>query len=181
MKKHTWVRSFAIAGGLWLSVAPTVHKVGAAEPGSPVAAVPSNNHQPQAFSRDIVLSPEGRLEGVLLDRQGTAQAGLPVMLLQNGVEVAGTTTDESGRFAISGLRGGQYALATIDSVTPCRLWSATAAPPSAKPTLHVYSGDLIRGQMFRVRNFVTSPIFVGAAVGTAVAVPLALHNREPSS
>jgi hypothetical protein len=103
------------------------------------------------------------------------------MLLQNNQEIARVTTDEAGRFAITGLRGGQYNLVTLDATTPCRLWSEGTAPPSAKPSLQVYGGDLIRGQHFRVRNVITSPIFIGAAVGTAIAVPLALHNREPAS
>jgi hypothetical protein len=121
------------------------------------------------------------MEGALLDRQGVAHAGQPIMLLQNGKEVASTTTDAAGGFRIAGLRGGQYTLATIDNMTPCRLWSQGTAPPSAKQSLQLYGGTLVRGQMFRARNVITSPVVIGAAIGTAVAVPLALHNREPSS
>jgi len=182
MIKRTWVRCFAVASGLSLAMGHPALLLRAAEPEGGVRTTAKEaGSQVSPLARDGVLGPGGTLEGRLLDRQGMAHAGLPVMLLQNGTEVASTTTDEAGRFSISGLRGGQYALATIDAVTPCRLWSEEAAPPSAQRVVQVYSGELIRGQMYRVRNFITNPIVVGAAIGTAVAVPLALHNREPSS
>lgn len=181
------LRGFALACGISLTLAPFGRPVTAAEPGTqamPVDRVETSAPAatPQSpISRDITLGAGGRMDGVLLDRQGMPLAGMPVMLLQNDREVASVTTDAAGRFAITGLRGGQYNLATLDAMTPCRLWSEGTAPPSAKPTLQVYGGDLARGQMFRARNIITSPTVIGAGIGTAIAVPLALHNREPAS
>lgn len=187
MKRHMLLRGFALACGMTLALAPFGRTAAAVEPGP--TAKPSTQTASSAptselrspTSRDITLSAGGRLDGVLLDRQGMPLVGMPVMLTQNDREVASVKTDESGRFAITGLRGGQYNLATLDAVTPCRLWSEAAAPPHAKPALQVYGGDLARGQMFRARNFFTSPVVIGAGIGTAIAVPLALHNREPAS
>ncbi|MCE9552171.1 MAG: carboxypeptidase-like regulatory domain-containing protein [Planctomycetes bacterium] len=187
MKRHMLLRGFALACGIALAVAPFGRPVTAAEPGP--ATMPSGRAETSApattlqspTSRDITLGAGGRMDGVLLDRQGMPLAGMPVMLMQNDHEVASVKSDENGRFAITGLRGGQYNLATLDAVTPCRLWSEGTAPPSAKPSLQVYGGDLARGQMFRARNILTSPTVIGAGIGTAIAVPLALHNREPAS
>jgi len=181
MTKYNWVRCFAVASGLYCTMWVTADRGGAAEPAASFQPATPQSVPAQVLSRDITLGPNGRMEGILLDRQGAAHGGLPVMLLRDGQEVASTTTDVAGKFAIEGLRGGKYTLATVDSVTPCRLWSEGTAPPSSQPALHIYGGDLVRGQMFRVRNFITNPVVIGAAIGTAVAVPLALHNREPSS
>ena len=182
MKRLFWDRFAALSCGCCLIVAAGSASAaeGLAAPAN-VNTVQSAAALPASALRDVKLTAGGRVDGVLTDRQGAPRTAVTVVLVQNEQEVVRTVTDQAGRFAVTGLRGGEYSLVAGDEMTRCRFWTEGAAPPNAKEILQVYEGDLVRGQHFRARNVLTSPAVIGAAIGTAVAVPLALHNREPAS
>jgi predicted DCC family thiol-disulfide oxidoreductase YuxK len=107
-----------------------------------------------------------------------------VALLQGGREVASAMTDTSGTFQISGLRGGNYTLASAGSTTNIRIWSEGSAPPSARPAVVlVEPGVVVRGNngggaFWRT---VTNPWVSATAIAAAIAVPIALNNNDSGS
>ncbi len=133
---------------------------------------------------DIALRPGGVLLGQVVDPQGVAKAGTPVMIEYRGQEVVRTTTDESGVFAAQGLRGGQYQINTSESSTACRLWAADTAPPSARPAALVVSGKdtLVRGQFGQMNSWKEwvkcHPYITAGTVAAAIAIPLALADND---
>lgn len=157
---------------------------------------------PEGFSRaanvglaasvtDISLGPGGRLVGRLASEDGTAQANAPLALLSRGQIVARSQADPQGRFAVDGLGGGLYEIAAPGSRCAVRLWAPGTAPPSAKPDITLTASPLlVRGQyspgpMVRFIEFTKYPlanplVFAGIAT-TAIAVPVAIHNRNKDS
>lgn len=180
--KRQFVRRLSKRAGMclaWMAIGTPLGL--AAEGTSAPPPAPASEAAGVAPMRDVRLGAGGRLDGTANNSQGLAQAGVPVTVLHQGQVVVSTTTDQAGRFAFTGLRGGEYTMAVNDEATLCRLWAEGTAPPSAKQYLQLYGGDVVRGQHFKARSVLTSPVLIGAAIGTAVAVPLMLHNREPQS
>ncbi|MEI8373993.1 MAG: carboxypeptidase-like regulatory domain-containing protein [Planctomycetota bacterium] len=136
---------------------------------------------------DVALRDGGVLVGQMVNGQNAPQSGVRVSLqdVQNR-EVAATVTDRQGSFAISGVRGGVYQVVTPQGRQVYRLWSPGIAPPSAQQgILLVAPGETVRGGLGDgcIRNFVSNPLVIGAAIATAVAVPVVViaTNRSPSS
>ena len=67
---------------------------------SPVAT----SAAPNKVQRDIVLQQGGVLLGQLVDSQGSALMNSPVMLFNNGKEIARVQTDRAGKFSVPGLK-----------------------------------------------------------------------------
>lgn len=95
---------------------------------------------------DVALHDGGLLVGQVVDRQGKAQQGVQVGLLQQGRKLVQTQTDQMGRFAIKGLTGGAYEVATADTHIPVRAWQKSMAPPHAAPGALVVEGMTVRAQ-----------------------------------
>jgi hypothetical protein len=136
---------------------------------------------PSDLNSDVALRPGGVLVGQVVDQQGVAQANAPISIQYGNYEVVRTTTDKNGVFAAKGLRGGEYRLLTSQGGTSCRLWAADTAPPAAKPAALIVAGqNVVRGMpgSGMIGWVKAHPYITAAAVGTAIAVPLALADDD---
>ncbi len=124
---------------------------------------------------DVALRDGGVLLGQVVSPQGVGLSEARVVVYHQGEERGETKTDDAGYFAFQGLdRGGVYQLASAEGSGAFRVWSPGTAPPTAQPgALLVSGGQTVRG---RLPTFMTNPWFVGGAIATAVAVPVAIHN-----
>jgi hypothetical protein len=157
--------------------------MGTVLPQSVLAASPATAARtaPQVAVIDVALGQGGALRGQLVDAQGAPLSGATVSVQQNGREVTSTATDGQGNFAVSGLRGGVYQVATANSAGVYRLWAADTAPPAAQQqALLVSGGDAVRGQSQAARFF-TNPWVLAGLVGAAIAIPIAVSNSDRSS
>jgi hypothetical protein len=144
---------------------------------------------------DVALADGGILQGQVIQPQtGLAMANTPVTLRTQDQVVAVTTTGSDGRFVIQGVRGGVHQLAAGDGQGAYRFWSPGTAPPSAKTSATVYTQTVSEnsnpnvpvaltqhGGKGPVMKFLTNPIVIGAAVATAIAVPIAVANSHHHS
>jgi len=89
---------------------------------------------------DVALAQSGSLRGQVVNAQGAPVSRMNVLVQSSGREVATTLTNERGEFAVNNLRGGNYTIAAGDSAGVYRVWTANAAPPSAKPGVLLISG-----------------------------------------
>jgi hypothetical protein len=136
---------------------------------------------------DVALGDGGRLSGQVLDRAGLPGAGKSVFVLQQGRLVASTRADADGRFTVDRLTGGVYEVQSDGGISLSRMWAAGTAPPAARPTLLVTSGDeIVRGQ----HTFGSysggwmkgpGPWIIAVAAIVAVPTALALTLRPKSS
>ncbi len=139
---------------------------------------------------DVALMSGDVLEGRVVDEQGKPLAGSPVSLRQQQNEIATVKTDQSGVFRVSGVRGGVYRLVSLqDDGAPqgegtYRAWPQGTAPPSARPRLTFVQyprGGPSRGPII---SFLRSPLGIittGCLIATAIAVPIAVANRDKGS
>lgn len=142
-----------------------------------------------AATVDVALRADGTLVGRVVAagqdarRQGVAGAGI-VLRTQSRV-IAQTAADAEGRFAVPGLSGGVYELTAH---TPqgmchrvCRLWSASAAPPSALAEIELVGGQgnlLVLGQSpFPVAGIGRVATITGIVAG-AIAVPVVYGTKN---
>lgn len=96
---------------------------------------------------DVSLGEKGELTGFILDGQGKAVAKSKVVVSFGRKVIAETTTNETGQFRVSGLRGGIYQIAHADGVAVFRVWKNGTAPKSARQNALVVVGTRqIRGQ-----------------------------------
>lgn len=135
-------------------------------------------------TRDVVLDADGTLRGQVVNRNGVAQAAMPVVLSQRGRAVAAARTDHAGKFKLAQLRGGVYQLHTTGGVGNYRVWANRTAPPSAlSQVLLTHDESVALGQHRRggVKGLLTNPWVIGGVVATAIAVPVAIHNSDSDS
>lgn len=140
MKNFSLVQGAAVAlATLGLMIpAPSLQ----AAQGSQKVAVQSTN----ASILDIGLE-QGVFAGRVVDHTGTPAKNAEVVVRQGSHEVAKTTTDANGRFAVKGLRGGVYEIASGKTVGTYRVWQSEVAPPAAKEqALLVLGENGTRGQ-----------------------------------
>jgi hypothetical protein len=156
--------------------------VALAVPSAAFAAAPQAPQAPVVV--DVRLREGGVLLGQVVDGQGTAQAGAPVMLRSGGKDLVTANTDQLGLFAFRDLKQGVYQVASGKSVHNFRVWTAQTAPPVAQDGALVVVGDkLVRGQ-HPLGSILTHPLLIGGAVAAAIAVPIAIANSdddEPAS
>ena len=127
---------------------------------------------------DVALQTGNTLQGQVVDDQGQPVAGAPVSLLQKQQEVAKATTAPDGSFQVSGVKGGVYRVVTLQGDGTYRAWPQSSAPPSAKPKIVLTQSSNGPSRIVRV---LTSPLAICAIVATAIAVPVALANRNHGS
>ena len=124
--------------------------VGLLAPQSLLAAQITSPAEVQAASPavlDIALAEGGVMRGQVVDEQGQGVAEAPISVIYEGKQVAKTVSDAQGRFAVSGLRGGQHVVVSDDHAGLCRVWSAQTAPPSANDRVLIVKGNqTVRGQ-----------------------------------
>lgn len=126
---------------------------------------------------DVAMADGGVLHGQVVDLQGGSTTGVPVTVKGQNQEIIRTTTAKDGQFSVQGLRGGVYQVAAGDGQGVYRLWTAKAAPPSAQKNAVVFTQGMFGGPKMLLAN----PIVIAGVVATAVAVPVALANSNPSS
>jgi hypothetical protein len=144
-------------------------------------AVERNVAAHRATVADVALADGGTLHGQVVDAQGGPISGQAVSLWQGDRELAGTTTDSSGRFQLANLRGGTYRIAVGETSAFYRLWVANTAPPSARPAaLVVVDGQQVLGQGQRgpLGYWLTNPWVIAGLVAAAIAIPVAIHNDQ---
>ena len=137
--------------------------------------------QPKPPVHDLVLGQRGTLRGQVVSAENKPLASTTVLVVANGKKIAKTTTDARGHFAIEGLRAGTYAVGTESTFAVYRTWTEATAPPTAQPAaMLVTDSRVVRGQG-RAWYWLTNPFVCTAALGAAIALPIALNNRSPSS
>ena len=162
------------------------------------AAEPS----PKVRVLDVALGEKGRLNGLMVDRQGKALSDVPVAMTSEGGQPAVAVTTKAGRFAYEGMSGGVYYLAARNAdLTVVRAWTAKAAPPHAEAQVILYAepipdapdtaaaapsgpnpiGQSPQSSLFR--SIIANPVILPAAIAAAIAVPIAVSNihRAPAS
>lgn len=102
---------------------------------------------PQQAIRDIALRTDGTLTGMYVTKNGAPVKNGEVALQQNGKTVTMMRSNARGEFLARNLRGGLYQVVTTQGKGQVRLWTANAAPPSARPGLVLVTADaVVRGQ-----------------------------------
>ncbi|NOY42612.1 MAG: carboxypeptidase regulatory-like domain-containing protein [Planctomycetes bacterium] len=135
---------------------------------------------------DVALHENGVVFGQVVDAQGVAVAMTPVAIASGGKEIARTQTDSTGKFSVSGLKGGVYQVAAAGHQGVYRMWAPRTAPPAAQQGLMVVSqGDLVRGQgaieghFQGVMSWVSQhPIMTAGLIAGAIAIPIALTDDD---
>jgi hypothetical protein len=182
MKRIRWMTRAAVGLALIGSLVPEHHalaqgpgqRLAQAEP-APAAA------SPMPDVTDVALTAGGEFSGQVVDAQGRPQAGTNVMVCKQQQVVATTTTDQQGQFSMRGLQGGMYQVVAGQGMQSFRLWAPGTAPPAARQSALVVASDqVVRGQG-GWRYWLTNPWVLSAAIAAAIAVPIALSNREKSS
>ncbi|TWT94026.1 hypothetical protein Pla108_37370 [Botrimarina colliarenosi] len=146
----------------------------------PVASAP--------LAIDVALQADGLLIGQLVGATGKPEAGAKVQLTLADGREAEAKTNADGGFAFKGVHG-VARLESDKAALLVRSWTAQAAPPNATPAvLLVEQGEVARGQRYAgtgVQNTVShskrllaNPLFVAGVIGTAVAIPVAIHNSD---
>ena len=185
MKRKGWLSTgVALLACLGMLISGPVLQAATAEAGR-VPAVP-----------DVALDVGGTLHGQVVDVHGNPLGKTAVAVRHLDREVARTLSDESGRFRLTGLRGGLYGIVVGETATACRLWVPNTAPPSAQPGALVVVGDeqvLAQGgcgpwgcnpccppsrACNRLKRWLANPLVIAGIIATAVAIPVALHNAR---
>jgi hypothetical protein len=154
-------------------------------PACVLAAQAEKTAQPVPEVLDVALARGGLLQGQVVDAQGAAMKAVAVSVSFNNQQVAKTVSDDSGRFTISGLRGGVHQVSAGQGAGVYRLWTPEAAPPSAKPGTVVIPGEaVVRGQNGHpVKGILQSPVLWGGimyTVGHVIGFNAGI-DRTPSS
>lgn len=112
----------------------------------PQGAFGGQTKQPLAPS-DTRLSAGGTLAGSVVDAEGKALADVTVTVKFRGHIIARTTTTKTGRFAVSGLRGGVHDIVTPTGRATTRFWATGTAPRAANSAVTLRAGKaIVRGQ-----------------------------------
>jgi hypothetical protein len=124
--------------------------------------VPRSVSASDAGISDAALQAGGTLYGQLVDAEGIPRKAAQVALRHDQRVIAVAKTDAQGRFAVSGLRGGIYQVETTFGSQTYRLWAPNTAPPAARESILLTSGDIVRGQIDMDRY---GPAIRGAIAG----------------
>lgn len=138
--------------------------------------------RPAVEISDLVLDAQGGLQGVVVDVHGAPQSAAKVVLVQQKREIGRAQADRQGRFRVSGLRGGVYAIQSGGQVRFVRAWTAKTAPPNAKPTALIVAGNgVIRGQMPLEQFFSSDAVVIAGLVAALIAIPIVVSNQGGDS
>ena len=127
---------------------------------------------------DVALGEGQSLHGMLLSEDGKSVGGAEVTISQLGKEVARTTTDETGRFGLQGLRGGLHLVRAGQGAGLYRFWAEGTAPPNAHPSVKMVDQVTVRGQRPFKEFFTSNAVILTAIVVAAVAIPIAVHDAR---
>ncbi len=160
----------------------------------------------QPLIADVALAEGGVLSGQVLSAEGAAMPQAPVAILSGGREVVRIASADDGTFAVSGLKGGVYEVATPGQHGVFRFWSPQTAPPTAGNGVMLVSGnEIVRGQygfapppppggeppmapapapgpVGKTLGWVGQhPFITAGVVATAIAVPIAVSELDDAS
>lgn len=175
-QRFNWLEKNLIALALWGLVSP-LHWASAlaAEPARPAMVA-----SPAPI--DVALAAGGALRGEVVNGAGHPLVGTVVRVRQGQEIIATRLTGRRGEFEVTGLRGGLYLIETEQTSRHCRLWTTGAAPPAAIDRLLIVAGEtLSRGQRPFREFFFNDAVLVGAVVGAAVAIPVAIQDSKSGS
>jgi hypothetical protein len=130
---------------------------------------------------DVVLQDQGALHGIVVDEAGQPISSASVTIHHNTRLIATTTTGDTGRFAVRSLRNGTHVLQVNGSQKQVvRLWSETAAPPTATNGLVVtlQHDMLVRGQAASTPSLLTNPLFIAGVVGITIGTIAIVENEN---
>ena len=128
---------------------------------------------------DIALGDGGTFRGLLIDSQRVPQSAVRVELRRGGRQVGQVVTGRAGRFVLTGLHGGLYQLITLRSSRLVRLWTPSAAPPSARQTmLLIAPRTLVRGQSPRPYRFSSNAMLLGAIIVAGATIPWIINGSR---
>jgi hypothetical protein len=176
MKSLHGTRTLALMLALANWVIP-IAQTSAAQPPGVNRTTPAQTSTLRA--RDVALDVGGQLRGRLVNRSAQPVPGVVVFAVQNGQQVAQSSTDRNGEFTLVGLRGGMVQIASQDAISICRAWAPGTAPPSATQNLLVIQQDVLqRGQIPLSEALFSDPIVLGLFVAAAIAVPIAISNSR---
>ena len=167
-------KSFALVGAMaaWLAIAALEHGAWAAE----------------WTVADVALQPGGIVQGRIIPAEtefsGANEVPRRVLVVRGGQTVAEAGVDSSGRFVLQRITPGMVDV-VLDTPEGAdrrsyRLWTASAAPPSAMAELRLSESrqPVIRGQSsLLTMGFGKAATIAGIATG-AVAAPIIHHNIE---
>jgi hypothetical protein len=124
---------------------------------------------------DIGLKEHGVFQGRVVDHTGTPVRGADVVIRQGQKEIAKLSTDQHGQFAVKGLKGGVYEVASGKTVGVYRVWQEAAAPPAAKEqALLILGQNGERGQFGGAGGGV---ILLAAVALTALVIAIIALNE----
>ncbi|APZ92085.1 Ig-like domain-containing protein [Fuerstiella marisgermanici] len=137
---------------------------------------------------NVELSPQGTLQGRVLDAAGKSLTGVTVGVriqsAQNKSAVpALAKTDADGRFSFAISHGSVCVLQTGEWLYPIRTWRHGTAPPKSVKDVALVVSDkpIVRGQSNRVRRMSTGQKYgVAAAALGGVAAYMALSRDNVS-
>jgi hypothetical protein len=130
---------------------------------------------------DVSLIDGGVLRGQILDGNGISQPNMPVTVF-HGKDVMGTAvTNQRGEFAVQGMKGGVYVVATHGAANVIRAWAPRTAPPSAVASvLLVPDTQAVRAQMGGiVDQYGGAALLIGGMLAAIIWV-VAEHNDDAS-
>jgi hypothetical protein len=157
-------------------LAAMVAAVGMAMPQAALAA-PAKTAMPG----DIALREGGVFVGQIVNAHGVAIAEAPVTMVSGGKAIALTRTDKQGRFAVQGLRGGQYDVVAMNGTSTYRVWAPKTAPPTARSGALIVAGEEVMSAQGHggMLGFVQSyPLLTAAAVTAAIAIPVGIAASD---
>ena len=183
MRVGAWTRRFAVM----------VAGVGMVAPQGGLLAQNQGVVSPVVDVIDYRMEANGRLVGEVRDTAGNLLSNRRVTVFFEGNQVATTTTNEQGVFQVEGLREGVHDVVACDRTTRYRLWQDETAPPQSETVARLVCGQ--ESPVYQSTGptrpaprfgrlgaaFATYPIataaLLGAGLGTAIAVPIAVSNN----
>ena len=178
---------FALAGVLTSplhAAGPVPRKPAAQEASAPSQSIVSNLQQKKPIL-DVALQNDS-LIGQFVDANGQP-LGLHQFYVasKDQTKVLRGQTDQNGRFRVPIEKAGVYAIACEGVSITVRAWRPTMAPPKAQDGVLCVLDATARGQggfMAGVGNRITpllkNPIYIGAAVAAAIAIPVTLEAMD---
>lgn len=172
MKKLGGLRLFlcGIAIVTWL-----IPGVSLGDPPVSDAAIPQYR-----LSRDVQLDENGVLNGQLINIAGQPVANMSIVIRHRNRLLDTSTTNADGEFHLDVQKTGAYLIQVGGMQISCRCWTAIAAPPAATGDLVLMAPKrTVRGQR-PFADVITNPLFIGAVIATAIAIPIAVSTSDGS-
>lgn len=149
-------------------------------------SVPAKDSKPSIVETDSVLDvsiQRGHLIGQIVDGNGHPLIQTKIRLLsQDETQAVETFSDTDGSFRVPIQKSGIYAIYCNGQTMTVRAWNENVAPPKTRNSLLFVNQPTTRAQggfMSSVSNrmtpILTNPIYIGAVVATAIAIPVTLE------